>query len=201
MTAERIAALELPAALLVAAMSLWLLVSHRWRTSLVALAFLYLGVFILVANRWPLAMSAVKLVAGWMALAILGAGIAGAPLSWQSEERFWPSGRFFRFLLAILMGLAIWSVTPRLENWLPAVDSIHVWGGAVLIGMGLLHLALTAQPLRATLALLTILAGFEVLYAALESSVLVAALLATINLGVALVGAYLLNLSAPGETA
>lgn len=201
MSPELIAALALPAALLAALMSLWLLVSHRWRTSLLALAFLYLGVFLLVANRWPLAMAAVKLVAGWMALAILGAAIAGAPLSWQNEERFWPSGRFFRFLLAILMGLAIWSVTPRLESWLPAVDPVHVWGGAILIGMGLLHLALTAQPLRATLGLLTILAGFEVLYAAVESSVLVAALLAAINLGLALVGAYLLNLPVSGETA
>jgi hypothetical protein len=37
------------------------------------------------------------------------------------------------------------------------------------------------------------MAGFEVLYAAVENSVLVAALLATINLGLALTGAYLMT--------
>ena len=48
-------------------------------------------------------------------------------------------------------------------------------------------------------ALLTILAGFEILYAAVEGSILVAALLAVINLGLGLVGAYLLNASAVEE--
>jgi hypothetical protein len=41
--------------------------------------------------------------------------------------------------------------------------------------------------------LLTVLAGFEILYAAVEGSILVAALLCVVNLGVGLVGAYLLN--------
>jgi hypothetical protein len=39
---------------------------------------------------------------------------------------------------------------------------------------------------------MTVLAGFEILYSAVEGSILVAALLATINLGLALVGAYLM---------
>ena len=42
------------------------------------------------------------------------------------------------------------------------------------------------------LALLTVLSGFEVIYAGVESSTLVAGLLAGINLGLALVGSYLL---------
>jgi hypothetical protein len=39
---------------------------------------------------------------------------------------------------------------------------------------------------------MTILSGFEILYATVEGSILVAALLAIINLGLALVGSYLL---------
>jgi hypothetical protein len=42
------------------------------------------------------------------------------------------------------------------------------------------------------LGLLTVLSGFEILYAAVETATLVAGLLAAINLGLALVGAYLL---------
>jgi hypothetical protein len=50
------------------------------------------------------------------------------------------------------------------------------------------------------MGLMTVLSGFEILYSTVESSVLVAALLAVINLGLALVGAYLLIASAPQET-
>jgi hypothetical protein len=58
--------------------------------------------------------------------------------------------------------------------------------------MGLLHLGITGRILRVTIGLMTVLSGFEIIYAAVEGSVLVAALLAVINLGLALVGAYLL---------
>jgi hypothetical protein len=58
--------------------------------------------------------------------------------------------------------------------------------------MGLLQLGMTAHILRVTIGLMIILSGFEILYSAVEGSVLVAALLAVINLGLALVGSYLL---------
>jgi hypothetical protein len=43
------------------------------------------------------------------------------------------------------------------------------------------------------LALLTALAGFEIVYAAVENSTLVAALLNVITLGLAMAGAYFLT--------
>jgi hypothetical protein len=58
--------------------------------------------------------------------------------------------------------------------------------------MGLLHLGVTDRILQVTIGLMTVLAGFEVLYTAVESSTLVAALLAVINLGLALTGSYLM---------
>ena len=65
----------------------------------------------------------------------------------------------------------------------------------ILIGMGLLHLGLSVHPMRVTLGLLITLAGFEVLYASLENSILVSGLLAVITLGLALTGSYLLSLN------
>jgi hypothetical protein len=62
--------------------------------------------------------------------------------------------------------------------------------------MGLIHLGMTSQHSRVIVALLTILAGFELLYAAVEGSILVAAMLATVDIGLALVGAYMLSISA-----
>ena len=43
------------------------------------------------------------------------------------------------------------------------------------------------------IGLLTTLSGFELIYAAVENSVLVTGLLAVVTLGLALVGAYLLE--------
>jgi hypothetical protein len=58
----------------------------------------------------------------------------------------------------------------------------------------LLLLGLSQQDLDISLGLLTTLAGFEVLYASLETSTLVVALLALIHLGMSLTAAYLLSL-------
>jgi hypothetical protein len=65
-------------------------------------------------------------------------------------------------------------------------------GGLLLISTGLIHLGLTADILRVTIGLLTLIAGFEIIYAAVENSILVAGLLALTNLGLGLVGSYLL---------
>jgi hypothetical protein len=66
-------------------------------------------------------------------------------------------------------------------------------GGLILICVGLLHLGMTTRPMRVIIGLLTVLSGFEVLYAAVETSLLVAGLQALTTLGLALVGAYLLS--------
>jgi hypothetical protein len=63
----------------------------------------------------------------------------------------------------------------------------------------MLHLGLTTSPLRVILGLLTVLGGFEVIYAALEGSILVAGLLAAITLGLAMIGAYLISVSSLEE--
>jgi hypothetical protein len=83
-------------------------------------------------------------------------------------------------------------LAPRLVEWLPHFSFPQAAGGTLLIGMGLLHLGLTSQPLRVAFGLLTAVAGFEILYSVVEASALVAGLLAAVNLGLALAAAYLL---------
>jgi hypothetical protein len=72
-------------------------------------------------------------------------------------------------------------------------------GGLMLIAMGLLHLGITSQVLRVTLGLMTVLTGFEILYATVEGSALVTGLLAVITLGLSLVGSYLMIASGSVE--
>jgi hypothetical protein len=188
--------LELSAIFLVTLTALLLLTIRDWRWGILALAVQYVGVIVLVALSWPLEIALVKIVAGWMAGAVLGLAMANAPEMWRGEEHSWPSGRLFRLLTAGLTWLVVISLVPRITSWVPGIDRSVAWGGLTLISFGLLHLALTTQPLRVALGLLTLLSGFEILYAAVQTSTLVAGLLATVNIAIALTGAYLII--APG---
>jgi uncharacterized membrane protein HdeD (DUF308 family) len=56
---------------------------------------------------------------------------------------------------------------------------------------GLLQLGMKGKPLSVIFGILTVLAGFELLYASVETSVLINGLLAAINLLIALVGSVI----------
>jgi hypothetical protein len=189
-----------PAFFLVTLTSLVVLISHNWRWSLLFLGLQYVGTFTLTAQSWPLEMAAVKLVAGWMAAAVLGIGISEASSAfsskWGFEEGAWPSSLLFRLLAASLILLSAYSISQSIPAWLPGISPAPAFGGLVLIGMGLLQLGLTMQPVRVAVGLLTVLSGFEIIYAAAETSALLAGLLAVIHLGLALVCTYIIL--APG---
>jgi hypothetical protein len=193
-----ISVLNWSAVLLILATTVGLLLSRDWRWALGILAAQYLGVFWLVQSHWPLTMAAVKLVTGWMACAALGMTQIGAARR-PASETSWPQGGLFRLFAAGLVWLTSFIVAARAANWL-GIDLSIAWGSLLLIGAGLLHLGITAQPMRVIIGLLTMLAGFEILYAAVETSALVAALLVVVNLGLALTGAYLLSALPAEET-
>lgn len=187
------------AVLLLLATSLLLLITNDWRRMLTFIALLYVGVFGLTLTHWTLSMAAVKLVTGWMAATILGITRAALdPELASAPDRSLPEGNLFRIFATATLALVVFSATPLVTELLPGIGSAEVAGSLLLIMMGLLHLGLTIEPLRVVIGLLTVLAGFEIIYASVETSTLVAALLALINLGLALVGAYLLT-AAPDE--
>ena len=189
--------------ILVAITSVFLIVSVDWRMSVAVLAVQYVGVFALVAVGWPISLALVKLVAGWMSGAILGMALSGMPPQTaknmvgeesQLSNRGWlhfRSGRLFRLFTIGMIGLLVLNVSPSITSLLPMLKLEQAIGASFLLGMGMLQLSLTAQPLRVILGLLTVLSGFEVVYSGVETSTLVTGLLAGVNLGVALVGAYL----------
>jgi len=179
--------------ILIAATSVGLLLAHDWRWLIIWLSIQYLGMFILTLQNWPLGMASVKVVAGWMSAAILGMTRSGLSQEDVNEaESLLPRGRLFRLFAAGIIGLVVVATTPRVDTIMADAGFAITAGGLLMIGMGLLQLSVTDHILRVTIGLMTILSGFEVLYATVEGSVLVAALLAVINLGLALVGAYLL---------
>jgi hypothetical protein len=173
--------------------SVGLLLTRDWRWSISLLAVQYLAMFILVLQHWPLGMASVKVVAGWMSAAILGMTRSGLSTTEElADEGTWPRGRPFRLFAAGIVALIVVVATPGVDTIMADAGFAVTSGSLFLIGMGLFHLGMTAHVLRVTIGLMTILSGFEILYSAVEGSVLVAALLAAINLGLALVGSYLL---------
>lgn len=171
--------------LLAAALTLSLARDWRWQAG--ALAAQALAAFPLLLNHWPLGMAAAQLVTGWMAAAIFG--MTRAP----KTEEYADLGRIFRLFLAALVVLMMFGAALSLNEWLPDAGLPLLLGALLLIGTGLLQLGVSSHPGRTTLGLLTLLSGFEILFSSLENSILVAALLAVVTLGLALAGAYLLQ--------
>ncbi len=193
------AILQWVAVVVILATSVGMIVARNWRVSVALLAAQYLAVFILLLPHLPLGMASVKVVAGWMSCAIIG--MTRSDLSDDPrDEGIWPRGRLFRLFAASMVGIIVAGATPAVDNIMAGAGTAVTGGALLLIGMGLLHLGITSQTLRVTQGLMTVIAGFEVLYATVEGSVLVAALLAAITLGLALVGAYLMIASRAGTT-
>lgn len=166
-----------------------LLVGGSGRIAIALFALEYLAAFWLINQNWPVGLAAVKLISGWMAGALLGTTLA------EEDETSFPSGGmpgiWFRLFAGVLVVALAFSVAPAVSDALP-VPPLHMLGGLLLVGLGLLQLGMTRRTLHVILGLLSVLAGFDVIYSALESSVLLAGLGAMVTLGLAMVGAYLL---------
>jgi hypothetical protein len=197
------------AAFLLTATSLLLLIANDWRLSIGALALQYVGTFILVGQEWPVVMALTRLIAGWMAGAVLGMALVSLPRASEARRdmeapgaskitgrlQAWlglAPGPVFYLLSALLVGLTAFSQLPRIQDWIPTISLAQAWGSLILIGLGILKLGFSTRPLHATLGQLSMFSGFEILYAAITDAPLIAGLSAAVNLGLALVGAYLL---------
>jgi hypothetical protein len=171
-----------------------LVTSRRLMTGLLALQ--YIGVFLLVSVSWPLEIAVVKLVAGWMASAVLFLTYQNlVVLNSENEVALIPPGTTFKGFAAVLVGLSVYSLVPLALRWFLGATSQQVLGGVWLLGLGLLQLIFSKDSLRIIIGLLTVVSGFEILYATLEASVLMTGLLAILNIGIAFLGAYLLMAS------
>ena len=172
--------------------ALILLFSYDWRLIVGALGIIYTGIFILVLNSWSLEMAVVKLIAGWISASVLGISIFNEK-SWNHYKiKYTSSEIVFRISAAGLVGLVTISISPGVLELFREASTEQVIGGVILIGMGLLQLGYSSQPLSTIIGLLIFFGGFEILYATIESSIIVNGFLAIINLSIALVGAYLI---------
>jgi hypothetical protein len=170
-----------------------LLVSWDWRISIGSLAVQYCCVFVLVAISWPVETAAVKLVAGLMASAVLGLALFNLPKDMIHQTRFATSEIIFRVIAALLAGLFAITGGLKLVEWFAEISIDQAYGTLLLVTLGLIQLGLTQRSLRVVIGLLTVLSGFGIIQAAVESSILITGLLAVITLSLSVVGAYMLT--------
>jgi uncharacterized MnhB-related membrane protein len=170
-----------------------------WRVSLAALLAQYLLTGFLLTRLVTPEVAAVKALIGALICPILY--LTARQVRWGKQRskdemsppptgwEVFPVSLPFRLLATILIGLAASSLLN--SHPLPEVPRDIGFACYWLALMGLLAMILTAEPLKAGLGLLTFMAGFELFYVALESSLSVIGFLGIVNLFMALAIAYL----------
>ncbi len=200
-----------PAAYVVLGAAIVILVARDWRLTLFALLAQVLATSLLFVDVLDPRLAVVKLLTGLFICLILY--ITARQVRWgelpedvspveavqlQAERQIrlgpylLPTSAPFRLLLALLLALVVWTVSQQPGFRLPAITQGHLTLGVyALVLFGLMQVSLTAEPLKAGLGLLMVMAGFELFYHALEQSVLMLAALAATNLVLALAISYL----------
>lgn len=184
--------------LAVSATSLLLTVLANRVARIALLALQYAAVAWLTGLSLPLEVAAVKLVAGMIACGILA---VTESLRDASEPR--PYGRElgtgFRFFASILVLVAALGLGQG--NWMgvPDISQEAILGSTVLMAMGFLQLGLFGSAFRVGIGLMTVLSGFEVVYSLIEPSLAVLALIASVQIGLAMVVSYLALIAGTAE--
>lgn len=182
-------ALSTLAFLLIVITAMVILIFRDWRINTAALALQYLAVFYLVTLSWPIGLAIVKLIVGWMATAAVGLTCLRQMEEDTPTES--TSSLFFRALAGLMIILVMFVISSTLqERVFPNVDLVIIRSGLMMVGMALMQLGTNASPYLTIMSLLSFMAGFELIHAALERSTLLTGLMASVNLGLALVGVY-----------
>jgi hypothetical protein len=170
--------------------SLGLLIMDNTRYLLGIMVFQYLFVFFLVGSLWPIGLAVVKLIVGWIVCSLLGSAYLHRGKLAKDESNTAKS--VFSALSAVVIWLIVFTISSEGIPFLPLDRPILIAAG-ILIGMGILQLGSTTKLLRILLGIMTVMSGFEVLYAGLEESVLVTGLLAILYIIFGFMGWLMLN--------
>jgi hypothetical protein len=186
-----------------------LVVSRDWRLNVISLAVQYFFLVLLMTQLVRLELAAVKALIGWLVCLVLylteqqahsltrdSDGASGsAILGWfRARLEGWRSQGVsaraaFRLLAAVVVALTAYAASlviplPQLPPRLTTVCYL-------LGGLGVLLIGLSQDPVRIGLGLLTFLSAFDLLYVALEPSLVVTGLLGSLSFIIALGVAYL----------
>ncbi|HET7087095.1 MAG TPA: hypothetical protein VFL17_00445 [Anaerolineae bacterium] len=195
-----------------------LVIVEDWRVLnlLLGVEYLLIGALLIVAqiDGFPVVLAIVKSLVGVMIVPALYISARrarwGKSASDADEDGEAPARRFawlrapglaLHTIVAVLgaavaLSLALRSPVQFITPQSAARDlTIAVF---VLFAQGTLNVALSENPLKVGLGLLTVIAGFELLYTPVEPTLLIVALLGVVNLLIALAFSYLIAAWATG---
>ncbi len=210
--------LALPAlvGLFITAAALTLMTQWRLRFAILGVQYVLAAVLISQAVIWQVA--AVKAIVGLLVVVILGLTgqgvVTGRRAARQAAETSnrprglevlrrleFQTNLPFRVVAVLLGSVATWYLVAESGYALATLPLSLNLAGFLLIVLGLLGLGLSEEAMNVGIGLLMVLNGFELLYAPVEPSLTVVALLAAVNFGVALAVSYavLVPYAMPGE--
>lgn len=165
--------------------------AEKWQSKLGWLIAQGLAAFLLISQYWPWNAAATAPLTLWAATVILGLTLAGRP-STQIDTPQSSFQRAFGALATLFISLFLLAISYLKPDFLPGSNPLTLAGGLLAIGNALVRFGLRETVLDQVINLLALMNGFVILYAAIETSLLVNLLLSGLMLGIALVGSHLL---------
>lgn len=195
-----------PAFVVPAATALVIFLTSDWRVSLIALFLQYIFLGVGLTRYLPLEVAFAKTLAGGLAVLILflsarqvtppppdkvvdrGLRFFGLRIGWLAGPLGLPF-RFLTFLLVVLVLTRVYANGSPASDLFPSdVVLLAAWMGT----MGFVGLVLSGSSLRVATAFLTILSGFDVIYAGLDPGLAIAGAFGAFTLVAALGFSYLI---------
>lgn len=172
-----------------------LILADRRRTIAIAFGAIVLFLFSINVQFWTFGFALSKLLTGIMSILIL-------VLTHEQTkgEISYPkvTGKVFNSVgLAFCIILVLFTIN-NTSKYL-AISHDQVIPSLSILLCGFILLGISQDPFRIVIGLLTVLIGFEVVYGAVEQSLLINGLLTAVELLVAFVGSFLLTPVASGE--
>ena len=165
-----------------------ILILTDWRWKMAGLAVIQLLGFILILQIWPIALASVKLISGWMGIAVMSATMASTGELRISETL--TSARVFKLMLAAFSWIVIAASVERLNSWLP-IPYTNLFIGLVFFFCGIFYFSQEREIIGIAIGLLIFLSGFDVIYSSLEGSALVTGIYGLIVILVSIISSYL----------
>jgi len=165
-----------------------ILVLEDRRYRLAVLAVIELIGFILIVQIWPIALALVKLISGWMGIALLSFAFIPSDIKKESNEPI-PS-KIFRLMLGVFGWIIVLTSIQGLNEWLP-ISYTNLFIGLIFFIIGMISLSLGLKTFDIILSLLVFLQGFDIIYSSLEGSALVTSMFAVIIISICLTGSFL----------
>jgi hypothetical protein len=165
-----------------------IILMEDWRYRLALVAIIELIGFILIVQIWPIALASVKLISGWMGIALLATTFTFSSLEPAPSSPV--SSRIFRLMLITFGWLLVLVSAERFNEWLP-IPYTNLFVGLVFFLSGMIYLALRMNSIDTVIGLLIFFEGFDVIYSSLEGSALITGIFGIIIISICLTGSYL----------